>query len=347
MGRTVQMFSIGDRKRRIRRAGTLLAILSAMVLSGCVSATLDMDDRGSRPIPQLLLAEMRKQNMKPSDPILVRIFKKESELEVWKRRKGGEYALLKTYPMCRWSGKLGPKTKQGDRQAPEGFYNVGYGRLNPQSKYYLSFDIGYPNRLERALGHTGSALMVHGACSSAGCYAISDEHVAEVYALAREALKGGQRSFQVQAFPFRMTPENMAAYHGDPNFDFWLDLKRGYDEFEVTRKPPTVTFCDARYRFGEIATGSAPDNPKAACPAFEQPDMRVAARTDADLAKMKSLVEDGYSATYAYQDGGMHINYRKLLATRGPEYLARMTSSKAVPVSRPRAALEDPYKPKR
>ena len=92
--------------------------------------------------------------------------------------------------------------------------------------------------------------MVHGACSSSGCYAMTDEGVAEIYAVAREALKGGQRVFQVQAYPFRMTPRNMAKNRGHPDYAFWQNLKRGYDLFEVTRQPPQVGYCGRGYAFG-------------------------------------------------------------------------------------------------
>ena len=327
--------------RPIRLYGAVLA--AGLFASGCVS-TLDLgDDRGNVAIPASMLAEMKTKEMKQSDPVLVRIFKKESELELWKRDETGRYALLKTYPMCRWSGKLGPKTTKGDRQAPEGFYTVNASRLNPRSKYYLSFNLGYPNALERAKGYSGSALMVHGACSSAGCYAISDEYVAELYAVVRDALRGGQRYFQVQAFPFRMTPENMAAYRDDPNFEFWMDLKEGYDRFEVLRQPPQFTYCDGRYRFGETVDGKSPSDPLAACPAFKEKPQLVAAKSEADLAEMQSLLSEGYMTSYVYSDGGMHPAFRKILASRGPEYLSRKTSSTSVPVSRPDAALADPY----
>ena len=129
---------------------SLVSLLSGVFVAGCVS-TLDLDDRGSIPVPAGMISQMRDMEMQVRDPVLVRIFKQESELELWKRDKSGKFALLKTYPMCRWSGTLGPKTEQGDRQAPEGFYTVSAGRLNPQSKYFLSFDLGYPNQLERAL----------------------------------------------------------------------------------------------------------------------------------------------------------------------------------------------------
>ena len=157
--------------------------LLAISLSGCVSSVLDVDNKASQPIPALLVAEMSRKSMSPSSPILVRIFKQESELEIWKQDRTGKYALLKTYPMCRWSGKLGPKTREGDRQAPEGFYHVNAGMLNPTSQYYLSFNLGYPNRLEAALGYSGDALMVHGACTSSGCYFFNDTATTEIYTL--------------------------------------------------------------------------------------------------------------------------------------------------------------------
>src|ERR671929_153697 len=159
-----------------------------------------------------MMRDLEKKSMPKESPILVRTFKEESELEVWKQDTTGHFALLKTYPICRWSGELGPKIKEGDRQAPEGFYTITPAQLNPNSHYYLSFDIGYPNAFDRAHGRTGSNLMVHGDCSSRGCYAMTDEQIAEIYALARESFFGGQKSFQIQAYPFRMTPVNMAKH---------------------------------------------------------------------------------------------------------------------------------------
>lgn len=321
----------------------LAVVVAGVFISGCMSGIEYGDNRGNAPIPAKLQMEMRENGMSTKDPVLVRIFKQESELELWKRDKTGKFALLKTYPMCRWSGKLGPKTTQGDRQAPEGFYTVNANRLNPASKFHLSFNLGYPNRLERAKGYSGSALMVHGACSSAGCYAISDEYVGELYAVVRDALRGGQRSFQVQAFPFRMTAENMAAHRKNANFEFWMDLKAGYDRFEVLRKPPEFMFCNGRYRFGKAANGKQQSNPLGACPVLEVEPQAVATQTAADLSKMKDFLGRGHARSFVYEDGGMHPAFRKLLADKGPEYLSRKTSATKVPVSRPSAALADPY----
>lgn len=330
----------------LRACFRILAVIAfAMAASGCVSSVLDVENRASQPISAKLVGEMSRKGMAVSDPILIRIFKQESELEVWKRDRTGRYALLKTYPMCRWSGKLGPKQRDGDRQAPEGFYHVSAGMLNPQSQYYLSFNLGYPNRLENALGYTGEALMVHGACSSSGCFALTDQGVAEIYAVAREALRGGQTSFQVQAFPFRMTPDNMAKYRDDPNFGFWTDLKRGYDIFEVTRRQPKVSYCDGRYMFNAEFEGGEPRDPLASCPArIDLEDPAVVAKREADLLAMNAAIaNETVPSAHGYADGGMHPSFRKLLKGRGAEALAKMTSTTAVPVSRPEAALADPH----
>jgi murein L,D-transpeptidase YafK len=321
-----------------------LLILPAFLATGCVLTTLDVDTRGKQPIPSKLVREMESKSMSPSDPILVRIFKQESELEVWKRDKSGKMALLKTYPMCRWSGKLGPKKKTGDRQAPEGIYHVSASMLNPKSKYHLSFNLGYPNRLESALGYTGDALMVHGACSSSGCFAITDEAVGEVYAVAREALKGEQNSFQVQSFPFRMTPENMAKNSSDPNYRFWQDIKVAYDFFEIKKRQPSVSYCGGRYVFETGPLSSA--NPLAVCPAIGISDPQVLAKLIEDDEKINTLLRTGeVTIAYQYSDGGMHPAFRRQLKLTGAKTLAKRTSFSAVPISRPNAALSDPYSP--
>lgn len=212
-----------------------------------------------------------RKGMDEGAPIFVRIFKEESELEVWKARADGRFYHFKTYPICNWSGKLGPKTEYGDRQAPEGFYRVNADQLNPDSKYYLAFNIGYPNAFDRALHRTGSALMVHGKCKSAGCYAMTDALIEEIYGLAREALKGGQQSFQVHAFPFRMTPANMARFKDNKNYRFWHTLKQGYDFFETFRIPPSIAVCERRYMVNVTVPRRVSFRPDGACPRFNRP----------------------------------------------------------------------------
>lgn len=170
-------------------------------------------------------------------------------MEVWLQRASGEYALFRTYTICNWSGDVGPKIREGDKQAPEGFYIVTAGQMNPNSEHYLSFNIGFPNAYDRAHDYTGSYLMVHGGCRSSGCYAISDDAIQELYILAREAFAKGQREFPVHAFPFRMTEEAMAFRSGHKWEKFWQNLREGYDVFEKTRQPPVVGVKDKRYVF--------------------------------------------------------------------------------------------------
>ena len=166
--------------------------------------------------------------------------------------------------------------REGDRQAPEGFYSITPGQMNPQSAYYLSFNTGYPNAFDKALGRTGSQLMVHGDCSSRGCYAMTDEQIAEIYSLGRESFFGGQHAFQFQAYPFKMTPVNMAKHRNNPNMPFWKMIKEGYDHFEVTRAEPKVEFCENKYVFdpAQPPNSSKPltFNASAKCPAYVIPD---------------------------------------------------------------------------
>lgn len=260
-----------------RRAalGQWLAIaLAAVWLSACQDSGIPKE---LRPVPPSLVAKMHLLDMTETSPIFVRLYKESSEMEIWKQRDNGDYALLKTYQICKWSGSLGPKKKEGDRQAPEGIYIVGPGQMNPASHYYLSFNIGYPNTFDRSLGRTGSNLMVHGACSSAGCYSMTDADAGEIFALARDSFRGGQTSFQIQALPFRMTAENLAKHKDDENMPFWRMLKVGSDNFDLTLRPPKVDICDHQYIFN--ADAGPTFDPNAKCPEYTRPQALVDALT--------------------------------------------------------------------
>lgn len=180
------------------------------------------------------------------EPIFIRIFKKEALLEIW-IRTNNQYKHLKDYKICAYSGYLGPKLKEGDRQSPEGFYKVKRGNLNPNSKFHLSFNLGYPNAYDRAYKRTGSFLMVHGNCVSIGCYAMTDNKIEEIYSLVESALKHKQTTVQVHIYPFRMTNENMSMFENNRWYDFWLNLKEGYDYFEAEHVPPLVKVENRRY----------------------------------------------------------------------------------------------------
>ena len=268
-----------NRRPLVRTLLASAAIAAAIALAGCdTDGTPSVGGRHLQPLSDRMVAEIENKNMEKELPILVRIFKEESELEVWKEDKTGRFALLKTYPICRWSGDLGPKIKEGDRQAPEGFYTITPGLMNPNSSYYLAINTGFPNAYDRANGRTGGFLMIHGDCSSRGCYAMTDEQIAEIYALARELFFGGQKSFQIQAYPFRMTPINMAKHRNSPHMAFWKMLKQGYDHFEVTRLEPKVDVCEKRYVFD--AETSAKFSAADRCPAYKVPEDIAAAVRD-------------------------------------------------------------------
>ncbi|MBU1210465.1 MAG: murein L,D-transpeptidase [Alphaproteobacteria bacterium] len=191
--------------------------------------------------------------LKLGSPVLVRIFKREFELEIW-LQKNGRFERFATYPICRYSGRLGPKLKQGDHQSPEGIYTVSAGQLNPASRWHRSFNLGYPNLYDRSHGRTGSYLMVHGGCSSVGCYAMTNAVVDEIWRIVTAALNGGQKRFQVQAMPFRLTDANLAQRKDHPLHAFWTQLKTVHDLFENSGIPPHVDICGQRYA---VSPGSA------------------------------------------------------------------------------------------
>jgi murein L,D-transpeptidase YafK len=304
-----------------------VALLTASVLlAGCDTdqVSLATNAKANQPVPPKLLAAMVEKDMDLQSPILVRLFKQEAELEVWKQARNGQFALLKTYPICRWSGDLGPKVREGDRQAPEGFYSINPGQMNPQSAYYLSFNTGYPNAFDKALGRTGSQLMVHGDCSSRGCYAMTDEQIAEIYSLGRESFFGGQKAFQLQAYPFKMTPVNMAKHRNNPNMPFWKMIKEGYDHFEVTRQEPKVDFCERKYVFDATKTPDAKRDPvfdaSAKCPAYVIPENIASAVRDKDArdqVEYNKLVAKG--TPIARMNTGIDGGMNKIFASKIPE----------------------------
>ena len=188
-------------------------------------------------------------------PVFIRIFKREFELELWMKR-GDRFHRFATYPICRWSGELGPKLLEGDWQAPEGFYTVDAKALNPASRWHRSFNLGFPNALDRAHQRTGSYLMVHGGCSSIGCFAMTDAVIDEIWRLVSAALKQGQPRFHVHIFPFRMTEENLARRGHVRWATFWRDLKLGFDAFEASRLPPRIAVCQGRYAVSPAPPGA-------------------------------------------------------------------------------------------
>ena len=190
--------------------------------------------------------ELTKNGFQLGQPVFMRIFKMGGKLEVW-IRKNGSYALFKTYSICSYSGYPGPKLYEGDWQSPEGFYTVSARQMNPNSGYHLSFNIGYPNAFDKAKKRTGSCIMVHGGCSSRGCFAMGNDSMEEIYLLAHSALSHGQKNFSLHIFPFRMTAHNMDKFQSSPWFGFWKNLQQGYSAFEMNHQVPLITADKGKY----------------------------------------------------------------------------------------------------
>ena len=309
-------FSNNLRVNALRMAAAACALLA---LAGCQDQDSLAGARAYRPISPETLALMEAKGTNKSAPMLIRTFKKEAEFEIWKMKADGRYALLKTFPMCRWSGQLGPKTREGDRQVPEGFYNITPGQMNPNSNYYLSFNVGYPNAYDKALGHSGGLIMVHGACSSAGCFSMTDQQIAEIYAIARESFSGGQKSIQMESLPFRMNAENLAKHRLDPNIGFWKQLKEGSDHFEVTKLEPKVAVCNRRYVFNaESANPSQTLEATNICPPLKEDEgvkREVVAKQAHDNQQVADLVSKGVKPVrLLYADGGQHPDFARLVA---------------------------------
>lgn len=272
----------------------VIMAFAATMLSACQQEdVLDVSRLQGKPelrLTNATLSRMKALNMDRNSPIMIRIFKEEGVMEVWKANTSNRYALLKSYQICAWSGMLGPKKKEGDRQAPEGFYDITKAQMNPNSRYYLAFNIGYPNAYDRSLNRGGTNLMVHGACSSSGCYSMTDAQVQEIFALANDAFAGGQQAFQIQALPFRMTADNMARHKNSPNIDFWKMLKVGYDQFEITHRPPVVNVCNHSYVFNQVAAPGQSFNSSGACPATSTPP---------EMAQAYASYQAKYNTDYA------------------------------------------------
>jgi murein L,D-transpeptidase YafK len=185
--------------------------------------------------------------MAAGNAMFIRTFKVENELEVW-LQTGDRFELFATYPICHWSGTLGPKITEGDKQTPEGIYTVNLKQVHASARHPKALNLGFPNVLDRHLDRTGSLILIHGGCGSVGCFGMTNPVIDEIFALAQAALWKDQEVIHVHSFPFRMTDQNMRAFGASEWASFWQDLKPIHDAFERTRRVPHVTVCDDRYQ---------------------------------------------------------------------------------------------------
>jgi murein L,D-transpeptidase YafK len=198
--------------------------------------------------PTELEMELQAGGFQLGAPAFIRIFKGDNTLEVW-MMKGARFELFKTYEICKWSGVLGPKLREGDRQSPEGVYYIGSRGMIKNRRWHRAMNVNFPNARDDALGLSGSGILIHGKCSSTGCFALTDDIVQDVYDVVDAALDAGQPRVPIHIFPFKLTRENLADAAGDGWEDFWHELKRGHDLFLRDRLPPRVYVCNGRYAF--------------------------------------------------------------------------------------------------
>lgn len=276
-------FKSGIGRRRVVEVAASLALACAVSASGAYALSIELKDAapdrverqraaaaGRLPLPgtpdvSKTAERLSAKGFAAGAPLLIRIFKAESELELW-MEKDGRYELFATYPICHWSGTLGPKQREGDKQTPEGFYTITSRQLHHVGRWPRALNLGFPNAFDQAMGRSGSYILVHGGCSSVGCFAMTNPVISEVYALAAASLRGGQRHIPAHVFPFRLTNENLAKNAQSEWSGFWANLKEGYDSFERTRQPPRVSVCENRYHIQDASPREAGvQNPLAVC----------------------------------------------------------------------------------
>jgi murein L,D-transpeptidase YafK len=301
--------------RSLKRARWLAAVALVFAALPAAHVARAGEAAAEKPLPATTEAALLMKDIVPEAPVYIRVFKEESELEVWKARPNGRYALIKTFPICNWGGTLGPKRTQGDSMSPEGFYGVTAGALKPDSKYHLAFNIGYPNALDRALGRTGAYIMVHGDCRSVGCFAMSDKLIEEIYAFVRDVLVAGETSVPVHVFPFRMTAANIKRHADNPARETWAPLKQAYDDFAETREPPKIGMCGKRYVVNSLTPVGM--DPYAACPTL--------------LGKRLAPLSPRMSKRLAKNDPGLEAQGKKMKAAQQSssfsDFLTSFTSS--------------------
>ncbi|KLN97505.1 L,D-transpeptidase family protein [Moellerella wisconsensis] len=183
-----------------------------------------------------------------NNSVFIQVFKEENQLELYQKQQNGQFSLLKIYPICNYSGGLGPKKQPGDLKSPEGFYQITMTQLNPNSRYYRSINLGFPNAFDTAQGYDGQYLMIHGDCVSVGCYAMTDQAMGEIYHYTAAALKHGQSHIDINIYPFKMTAENMARHRNSPHYNFWQQLKPAYDYFIATKRPAVISVQAGQYK---------------------------------------------------------------------------------------------------
>lgn len=299
-----QQFALGARWRT-KIALPAVALALAHVFPCAPASALEVvtkpEATPAKTAPASLAKRLDAAGFTRGAPIYIRIFKAEAALEVWMQR-GDRFELFQSYPVCKFSGDLGPKLAEGDRQAPEGFYTVSPSQLRWTGRWYRGLDLNFPNPYDAEQGRTGSAILIHGGCASIGCYAMTNAVVDELFELATEAFDGGQARIAVHVYPFRMTAANVAKHNAEAWASFWDRLKPAYDHFETDRTPSRVSVCNGEYRIESASAGydgSAPVT-RTCDPAPALTTVATAATpasTKAGMGPLRAYLEDVRKAT--------------------------------------------------
>ncbi|MCC6874803.1 MAG: L,D-transpeptidase family protein [Sandaracinaceae bacterium] len=231
----------------------MLARLLALALIACAPGA-------PAPVQRTLEARFERAHLTyPPRRVHIEIYKSERQLELWASNVArGPYTLVHRYRICGLSGDVGPKRRQGDRQAPEGFYSVD--RFNPNSRHVVSLGLSYPNDADRAASRArrlGGDIFIHGGCSSAGCFAVGDRATEEIYSAALAAREAGQGRIDVFVYPARLSARTFArlAREHPRHRAFWASLRPAYDRFQRTHEPAPISI-DARGRYRIAASPS-------------------------------------------------------------------------------------------
>jgi murein L,D-transpeptidase YafK len=225
----------------------LVAVLLVASMASLSPVRADVG-QGSRAARSGLEDELAARGFALGAPAFIRVFKESSTLELW-LWKNGRFHPFRSYPICKWSGELGPKLAEGDRQSPEGVYFISGRDLIVNARWHRAMNLGFPNSRDRALGLTGSGILIHGKCSSIGCFSLTDRFVEDIYEVIAAALDAGQPRITVQVFPFPLTRASLERHAGDAWIDFWVRLKRGHDLFLRDGLPPRTFVCLGEYAF--------------------------------------------------------------------------------------------------
>lgn len=234
-----------------------IAFIFAMAANSQTSYTSFIDLQRTYPRPGNAILRKQDQLQKqfeemnltwPAKYLYIRSFKYDGQLEVWvKNERKAPFKLFKTYKVCALAGTLGPKRMQGDFQVPEGFYYIN--EFNPNSNYYLSLGINYPNPSDKLLAdpeHPGGDIYIHGNCVTVGCIPVNDQQMEDIYILAAHAKNMGQDFIPVHIFPIRYNNKKSQEYlqgltKENPRLkQFSASLEKVYDHFEAVKQLPII-----------------------------------------------------------------------------------------------------------